>query len=339
MREQHPWPYYAGGVAKVFATAAILAGAYVFFFHERYERLSNLVKLQVEERVATATEDLQVELLDLQAELTEAQADKAESEADIYKGKAKASAAPRLQVNHSIDEGSELRGVRQLRLRVEIENIGTPSVDINKVGLQIFAGNPSEGTADVLQKTQELHGLFSKANQLAIQLGSGYAMEQVEYGRMHASWQQLTLDYDTLHEDCPHGQLFSVSKENDHFDWMELPEHARDDKLDVTLHSEQVTSLDFVYVLTESFDHHANWFRFVLTVNPGQEPSPQFEMIEPMMSVPSDAAQSGGYAAGVSTMSKKSYRTKYLWKPIFRKKVASASDTSTSPQPQQLNQK
>jgi hypothetical protein len=176
--------------------------------------------------------------------LTTAQADIAEQQRH-----------PAIALTPTITQSDSVEDVREIRLRVIIQNVGGTDAELRKLELIVSNGVPTEDASQDLTLTRRFflkrHGEKEEGQDDPIvpikQRNDGYIDNPKE---------------DPTH-DCRHGRVFAISNDSPHIQWF-AAEHA--DQIVETvsvLKPKQSAMHEFVFVLTEyPNQHHRQWLRF-----------------------------------------------------------------------------
>ena len=297
------WHYFSEEVRNW----AIVAGAVFLFFSYGCpkQRLDLKIKevdsklKEADDRIAMATETAQIRLREYEAKAKKAEAVLNETQSSLAKIELKRRSTPSLIVRPLIEQWPSTDDVRECRLEVQLTNNGDAAITIKNIAVSVHRGRTSPVAYEAISKTQA----FAQAKRIR---SSPYPkpIEGDDYEARLQKWAQEIIDDHAKAGNCPHGQLFLISRESNHVEWEEIKEATRTRTADYTLTPGESVNEQFHYVITES---HGNWFRFRVRVNDGTESEKVFEFNLPGLR--------GQDEKGEYTTAKKAQETSYKWEP------------------------
>lgn len=226
-------------------------------------------------------QELENELAPLKTRVVELEARKEEANAALAEFEAKRAGSQILQIKPAVEESQSIGDIREITLETIFTNAGTLPVTVSELQIEVYEARPSQRAWEPLSKTLQLEYLRGK---LFI---DPYSSDFEQDPQKRAEFQQ---QYDELHQDCPHGRLFAIDASSVDVDWTLLESLSRHIAINAELPSGASAFNRFTYLLTEMPNqHHRQWFRFVVTVNPdNEETRSKFEFVVSGLPLKSD---------------------------------------------------
>lgn len=158
----------------------------------------------------------------------------------------KAELEPRVVLSHEIDVPTDHPhnpSLRTIRLRMVLSNVGQKPVQIDSVGVKVSRGQLSETASDVVARANALYALERQIP------WHGTMVTPQEEGELNKLWDE----YNELHKNCPHGQLFIVGADASDVEWQEIVQLSKPSS--ATLGPQQSNEVDFDIVCTHFYNH------------------------------------------------------------------------------------
>lgn len=289
-RYSHPWYYYVGvGLYHV----AVIVGVVVFYLtvtHPKRAEEARFAALeakqsQLEVAQSEAQSNLQHRHLDAQVKLTE--------------HKEQQTRTPVIQLTPRITQSISCEDIREIRLRLLLNNLGDAEVRIKQVKVKVANGAPNGNARDDLFLTQRFHyRRLLNPDSAATPPASTYfepspapasAIAQVKLDPSPGldtpePVVQLT-ENDPLNNlpphECRHGKIFAISSNSPDIDWKPLDKADQTFDTEETLGPKQNAQHEFVFVVTEYPEqHHRQWFRFQIQVAHGSSETASREQLQ-----------------------------------------------------------
>lgn len=235
----------------------------LFVFYGRRLQESQITVGQVEARVKTVTEPYVTKMTQLETEIRAIQKDREVAEAIRSTAAASSDIASRLEVTPRLARANSVKGVSDVKVEFSLKNIGTAPVEIKNFEMAVLLGTVTPEVKTVIDKTNVLFDVQTQIED---------AFDEQKKDALRAQWEGL-------HQDCPHGQLFAVDELGKHVKWQEVADLKTLRKVDLSLEAGESSSVLFTYVLTENTYHHGSWYRFRLTVGTGEKVKPSYELV------------------------------------------------------------
>lgn len=205
-----------------------------------------------------------------------------ESQADIAEHEAANLRRPSLQITPSIVQSASVEDIREIRLRVMMENIGDAETTISAVRLKVNNGAIKGEAQDVLARTRKLFYKYKYMDDVEEALDRiGLIEEQTpppdRYVTRKAAiddqmnrFEESYGNHDSqtpMSTNCPHGRLFAVATSAPNVEWSDVPEARQTAITSRMLRPGQKATQEFVFVLTEYPEqHNRQWLKFDLVV-------------------------------------------------------------------------
>jgi hypothetical protein len=251
------------------------------------------------------------EKLVAQLELATFEFDKSRREADSRKSLADARQAELqvsknsksvLTVKPAVEQSYAVKDIREIYVETRCENVGLINVNLDAIRIDVFEGKPSPAVKEILDRTMTMFQYRREIERASAESATplpspsqpvakppraerpalpaddapGAALgDPLSYRR------ELIAAWEKLEQQCPHGQLFAINEASPDIEWHAMQRVSRIVPVMTTLQPGQSASKRFSFLLTEYPEqHHRQWFRFVVTVNPNSpESSQRFDFI------------------------------------------------------------
>lgn len=254
--------------------AIVIGGLFVFFWYGCDLNSARLMREQVDARIKAATEPLVTELAKLDTKLRAAEIERTKAEGEIAELSADYQATPIIRLQPSIVPGTSYKGVREFSLDADISNDGRAPVKLREIALIVSKGFSTVTAADKIDRTQRLWDLER-------QLGYTPPTNQpVSSNPASEAVPSPDSEYQRLHQDCPHGELFGLYESTD-VQWETVERLTSTQPIDANLLPGSAISQIFPFVLTENLDHNYAWYKIELTVRLQDHPEQVFAFVIP----------------------------------------------------------
>lgn len=259
-------------ISETIRNWAIAAGAvFIFFWYGCDLNTARRLSAEVDARVNKKTEPMRVQVAGLEAQFKLIQIAKEKAETKLAEQEAARNDVPTIRVQPTIDSSASHKGVRELSLDTQISNDGKVPVRVRGVTLAVWNGHVTTNVMDKISRTQRLWELEPYLSIAPPPNPDGLPNPPTKE----------RVEYEALHRDCPHGQLFALDSSSKDVTWTKIDALSSVRTLEAELKPASALSQVFAFVLTENLYHNTGWFKFELSVELDDHSSQVFTFFVP----------------------------------------------------------
>ncbi len=281
MPYNHPeWTYKNNAVRNWVAYIAILVSAIVYFNIDRKREAADLelkhqelITKEVDSRFSESIAPFEKQLKEVVKRETTAKAKIAELEAEK-------SGSQILVVEPVVTQSGSVQDIREINVELYLKNVGISPTTVSEIRMEIFEAALSADARGFIARTQAIYENRRLLDELLNQIGG-----DVDQSRRLQTEESLK----ELEKNCPHGHLFAIGPGSVDVEWKPLDLLTKKLALNTKIPSGGSAFKSFTYLLLEfPKQHHRQWFRFVITINPkSSETKQHFDFIVSGLQLPS----------------------------------------------------